>query len=67
METDIAYVALFPNGPDCVYQPERLPEADAHNLQATPEEALQVFDFHTTPLQLTGDVVSQRLVCYFPP
>ncbi|MFT7336920.1 MAG: pyruvate,water dikinase [Marinobacter maritimus] len=67
VETDIAYVALFPNGPDCVYQPERLPEADAHNLPAKPEQALQVFDFHTTPLQLTGDVVSQRLVCYFPP
>ena len=66
VETGIAYVALFPNGPNCIYQPERLP-GTAHSPNATPEQALQIFDLHTNPLQLTGDVVSQRLVCYFPP
>ncbi|HEA51081.1 PEP/pyruvate-binding domain-containing protein [Marinobacter antarcticus] len=65
VETGIAYVALFPNGRHCDYQPERLTGKDAPIPQATPEQAVQLFDVHTNPLQLTGDVVSQRLVCYF--
>ncbi|MDO6824301.1 PEP/pyruvate-binding domain-containing protein [Marinobacter sp. 1_MG-2023] len=67
VETGIAYVALFPSGRHCVYQPERLPGIDtADNRGISPERAVQTFDLLATPLQLTADVVSQNLACYFP-
>ncbi|RBW52163.1 PEP/pyruvate-binding domain-containing protein [Marinobacter sp. F3R11] len=65
VETGIAYVALFPGGRNCTYQPDLLPGIQAHIPQATAEKALQSFDLRSNPLQLTGDVVSQNLACYF--
>lgn len=65
VETEIAYVALFPNGRNCIYQPDRLPGTITHRTQFSPEQAIQAFDLRTKPLQLTGDVVNQDLVCYF--
>lgn len=65
VETEIAYVALFPNGRNCIYQPDRLPGTITHSTQFSPEQAIQAFDLRTKPLQLTGDVVNQDLVCYF--
>jgi len=66
VETGIAYVALFPKGRNCVYQPERLHGTSAPIQDVSPEAAIQSFDLRATPLQLTGDVVSQNLACYFP-
>lgn len=65
VETEIAYVALFPNGRNCTYQPELLPGIQADSSEITPENSLQTFDLRDNSLQLTGDVVSQNLVCYF--
>lgn len=65
VEAGIAYVALFPNGRNCVYQPDRLVDIGGHTQEITPLAAIQSFDLRATPLQLTGDVVSQNLVCYF--
>ena len=66
VETGIAYVALFPNGRNCTYQLERLPGINTHVRDASPERAIQIFDLRADPLQLTADVVSQNLACYFP-
>ncbi|MBK1851309.1 phosphoenolpyruvate synthase [Marinobacter sp. 1-4A] len=65
VEAGIAYVALFPNGRNCVYQPDRLVDIGGHTQEITPLAAIQSFDLRATQLQLTGDVVSQNLVCYF--
>ncbi len=66
VETGIAYVALFPNGRNCTYQPQRLPGINTNTTQASPEQAIQTFDLRAKPLQLTGDVISQDLACYYP-
>ncbi|MBU2872678.1 PEP/pyruvate-binding domain-containing protein [Marinobacter salexigens] len=65
VEAGIAYVALFPNGRNCIYQPNQLVDIDGHTQEITPLAAIQSFDLRATPLQLTGDVISQNLVCYF--
>lgn len=65
VETEIAYVALFPSGRNCIYQPGRLPDINTHIRDASPERAIQTFDLRAYPLQLTADVVSQNLACYF--
>lgn len=54
VETEIAYVALFPNGKNCIYQPDRLPGTTTHSTHISPEQAIQAFDLRTKPLQLTG-------------
>lgn len=65
VEAGIAYVALFPNGRNCIYQPDQLVDIGGHTQEITPLAAIQSFDLRATPLQLTGDVISQNLVCYF--
>lgn len=66
VESGIAYVALFPKGRNCVYQPQRLPGFTGQTQEASPQQAVQVFDLRARPLQLTADVISQNLTCYFP-
>src|SRR5690554_5807729 len=66
VEAGIAYAALFPNGRNSVYQPDRLRGTSTHRQGVSPEAAIQSFDLRTNPLQLTGDVISQDLACYYP-
>ncbi|MFP3976555.1 PEP/pyruvate-binding domain-containing protein [Marinobacter sp. KMM 10035] len=66
VEAGIAYAALFPNGRNSVYQPDRLPGTNTHRQGSSPEAAIQSFDLRENPLQLTGDVISQDLACYYP-
>ena len=65
VETGIAYVALFPSGRNCIYQPGRLPGINTHTRDTAPERAIQIFNLRADSLQLTADVVSQNLACYF--
>ena len=66
VETGIAYAALFPEMHHCQYHPERLPPRSASShTDCSPRAAVQVHEFRNHSLQLTGDVVSQQLVCYF--
>lgn len=66
VEAGIAYAALFPNGRNSVYQPDRLRGTNTHRRGVSPEAAIQSLDLRANPLQLTGDVISQDLACYYP-
>jgi hypothetical protein len=63
VETGIAYVALFPESDQCLYQPDQF--AAASQAQTT-DSAIHVYDLANYPLQMTGDIVSQQLVCFRP-
>jgi hypothetical protein len=63
VETGIAYVALFPQSHQCLYQPGQL--AVASHARTT-DSAIRVYDLGGHPVQMTGDIVSQRLVCFRP-
>lgn len=67
VETGIAYAALFPENSHCRYFPEHLTATPAvAKSPPTPATAVEVHDFSHRPLQLRGDIIRQRLVCYFP-
>ncbi len=68
VETGIAYVALFPESDQCRYRPDLLPgEISQPDNASDIERAVRVYvTDQTPPLQLTGDVVRQELVCYRP-
>ena len=66
VETGIAYAALFPESRHCQYAPQRLPAAEPLAPGANPaQQAVRVHDLSACAVQLRGDVVSQRLICYF--
>ncbi|RMJ02723.1 phosphoenolpyruvate synthase [Marinobacter litoralis] len=68
VESGIAYGALFPDMPHCQYHPDRL-HPDNADSKAEPDNpvaaAVHVHSLTSGHLQLTGDVLSQQLVCYF--
>ncbi|MBZ0335555.1 PEP/pyruvate-binding domain-containing protein [Marinobacter sp. AL4B] len=68
VESGIAYGALFPDMPHCQYHPDRLRPAEADSA-IEPDNpvtaAVHVHSLSSGHLQLTGDVLSQQLVCYF--
>ncbi|MCK0106529.1 PEP/pyruvate-binding domain-containing protein [Marinobacter sp. S0848L] len=68
VESGIAYGALFPDMPHCQYHPDRL-HPDNADSKAEPNNpvaaAVHVHSLTAGHLQLTGDVLSQQLVCYF--
>jgi hypothetical protein len=67
VETGIAYVALFPESDQCRYRPDLMPgEISQPDNASDIERAVRVYVTDQTPLQLTGDVVRQELVCYRP-
>ena len=71
VESRIAYVALFPKAPHCLYRPQWLAERSAHtrlDLSAESSDSmilkcLQVFDVSGENLRMMADVRSQRLLC----
>ena len=65
VETGIAYAALFPDTAHCQYHPDRLPPCQLSGMAGQAAEAVEVHHITRGQLQLTGDVVSQQLVCYF--
>jgi len=66
VETGTAYAALFPESRQCQYFPEHLPAPVPLDAQASPaERAIRVYYLGDRPLQLSADVIAQKLVCYF--
>jgi hypothetical protein len=65
VETGIAYAALFPESRHCLYHPERLPGTAAGSTDDPVQAAVDIHPVARGHLQLSGDVVSQQLVCYF--
>ena len=70
MESDIFYVAVFPQKETVVFNKERFMRT--HNLLADifPEDSkyedvIRVYDIDSEQLQIMSDVVSQRAVCFF--
>ncbi|MFV8572090.1 PEP/pyruvate-binding domain-containing protein [Marinobacter sp. SBS5] len=68
VESGIAYAALFPDMPHCQYHPDLLQFGETGN-PIDPDNpvaaAVKVHSMASAHLQLTGDVLSQQLVCYF--
>lgn len=66
VETGTAYAALFPDSPQCRYCPQHLPEPQPLEANASAvEQAVRVYDLRDHPLQLSADVIAQKLACYF--
>lgn len=70
VESDIFYVALFPQKESVVLSKERF--LRMHNLltdfspeDSKYEDVIRVYDVDSEPLQIMSDVVSQRVVCFF--
>jgi hypothetical protein len=70
VESDIFYIALFPQKETVVLNKERL--LGMHNLltdfspeDSKYEEVIRVYDVDSEQLQIMSDVVSQRVVCFF--
>jgi pyruvate, water dikinase len=75
VESQIAYVAIFPHLGEASYNPawlDALPEQQRIplGLEDPPDEAvaaaLTLFDVRETGLRVVADVLCQRLVCYQP-
>lgn len=73
VESQIAYVALFPRQSGSRYRPQwlaalpasqRLPLALEEPVEEAVAAAVQVYDVRPQGLRLLADVLSQRLVCY---
>lgn len=60
VEASIAYVALFPQSPDCRYFPQHLSAV----AKSSSHGALQVYKLNQTLLRVQADVVRQRMLAY---
>ena len=71
VESDIFYVALYPEQQDCSLNPELLETEPNRLAQLLPEYSeyqtvVRVADLSGRPLRLLADIVSQQAVCLFP-
>ena len=71
VESDIFYVALFPESTACSLNQALLTDLPNRIAELVPEYAqysdvVHVIDFPDKPLQLLADIVSQQVVCLFP-
>jgi hypothetical protein len=70
VETDIFYVALFPESPDCQLNRAWLDRAPNILRQVLPQipsrfhEVLHVYDLSVGNAQLLADVVTQQVICF---
>jgi len=70
VESDIFYVALFPQKENVVFNKDKLLEMPNLLTDFCPEEhkyedVVKVYDINTGQLQIMCDVVSQKVVCFF--
>jgi hypothetical protein len=71
VESDIFYVALFPDSTLCSLNKELLVKMPNRMAELVPEysryeDVVQVVDIPDRPLQILADIVSQQVVCLFP-
>ena len=72
VESDIFYVALFPDRTGCCLHPELLSALPNRLADLLPDYAnyadvVRVTDLADRPLHLLADIVCQQAVCLFPP
>jgi len=70
VETDIFYVALFPSRDNVVLNREKLFEMDNSLAKLLPEASkyenvVHVCETNSEQLQIVGDMLAQKVVCYF--
>jgi hypothetical protein len=70
VESDIFYVALFPQKESVMLNKERLEGmrnllADVVPEDSKYENVVRVFDVDSEQLQIMSDVVSQKVICFF--
>jgi hypothetical protein len=70
VESDIFYVALFPQKESVVFNKDKLAEmpnllTDLFPEERKYEEVVKIYDLNTGQLQIMCDVVSQKVVCFF--
>jgi hypothetical protein len=70
VESDIFYVALFPQKENVVFNKDRLLERPNLLTNFLPEEqkwknVVKVYEFESNELQVMCDIVSQKIVCFF--
>ncbi|MCK5114807.1 MAG: pyruvate, phosphate dikinase, partial [Phycisphaerae bacterium] len=70
VEGDIFYVALFPKKQNVVFHADKLLALPNLLTQLLPEEAkyadvVKVYEFDSGQLQIIGDVISQKIACFF--
>ena len=70
VESDIFYVALFPQKETVVFNKDKLLEMPNLLTDFCPEEhkyedVVKVYDLNTGQLQIMCDVVSQKVICFF--
>ncbi|MBN2456815.1 MAG: PEP/pyruvate-binding domain-containing protein [Sedimentisphaerales bacterium] len=70
VESDIFYVALFPQKESVVFNKDKLAEMPNLLTDFFPEErkyedVVKVYDLNTGQLQIMSDVVSQKVICLF--
>lgn len=71
VESDIFYVALFPEQNECILNTDLLEALPNRLGEIAPDYAryagvVSVIDLPDRPLRLLADIVSQRVVCLFP-
>jgi hypothetical protein len=71
VETNIFYVALFPEKENCLFDSARLSGLNNLFAKFMPEavkyeEVIGVYDVSQKPLRIMSDVVSQQVVCFQP-
>ncbi|MHC4619147.1 MAG: PEP/pyruvate-binding domain-containing protein [Planctomycetota bacterium] len=69
VETDIFYVAIFPGQDNVVFNTRRLGRMPNLLAEIVPEktkykDVLRVCDIRDGGLQITGDIVSQKVICF---
>jgi hypothetical protein len=71
VETNIFYVALFPEKEDCIFNSMILAKQDNLFAKFMPEvvkfeDVIGVYDLTQRPLRIMSDVVSQKVICFQP-
>ncbi|MDD5671895.1 MAG: PEP/pyruvate-binding domain-containing protein [Candidatus Omnitrophica bacterium] len=69
VETEIFYVALFPENKDCILNTDFLKRMPNQLETLVPEavpfrEVVQVYDLPGKGLKILADIVSQKIICY---
>jgi len=69
VESEIFYLALFPQRENVVFNKDRLAKMPNHLTHLAPEAAkyehvVKVYEFGEQQLQITCDVLSQKVTCY---
>ncbi|MFA5092478.1 MAG: PEP/pyruvate-binding domain-containing protein [Candidatus Omnitrophota bacterium] len=71
VETNIFYVALFPEKKDCIFDTKKLIQQKNLFAKFMPEaaryeEVIGVYDLSQKPYRIISDVVSQNVICFQP-